>query len=703
MLSSRPRPWTSRLQAAWNRASRGLARHPTLVTLAAATALAGCALWGALAGSERLAQRHVLADAARTSQAWAEHLARHVPDIDLVFEAEPPSPGAQDALGRLRGTAGLQRFVLYDAAGRPLLHSESLGRPLGAAGDTPPQVDRDAALAGQGRPVAPALHRSTQGSPPTDVPRVLSLAYVPVRHGSRIIGVALIEQDQTERAAVSASSFRDAGVLAGVPLGALMLLGAAVWRRRLRHSRAAEQRLHYLARHDTLTGALNRASFHGALRRACAQRAAPGGDDAAAWAAPGFAVLTIDIDGFKAVNDLLGQVAGDRMLREVAERLRTTLRSGDLLARLGGDQFAVLQAEVEHSDAVASLAQRVVQALRQPFALAGPPVPGSASVGAALHGSDGRDPDTLLHSADLALQRAKAGGRGRWTFFDAALDRALQHRRELTQALREALSSQDALSRGLQLHYQPLFTATQGQLSGYEALARWTHPQRGFVPPSEFVPLAEEAGLIDELGRWVLRSACEEAAGWPAPLSVAVNLSAAQFRRGLAIVDEVSQALQDSGLAAQRLELEITESLLMQDTEQVLQALHALHALGVRVAMDDFGTGYSSLAYLWRFPFDKLKIDRAFVHGLLSGDTKVALIVRSTVGLAHALGMRVNAEGVETEDQRQALQALGCDELQGYLLGRPLPAAQLLHRAKPRLLATAPASATQAADAALAA
>ncbi len=684
-------------------------------TLLAAGLLAGLALWGAVSGSEHLAKRHVLADAGRSSMAWADHLARHVPDLDLVFEADPPSPGAQAALDGLRGTAGLTRFVLFNPAGQPLLHSESLGRPLAAAGQSP-VVDRYALKVGQGGSVPPILRRGNgrgvalvepagqgpQGQGGAGSERVLSLAYVPVRHGQKIIGVALIEQDQTERAAVSASSFRDAGVLAGLPLGALMLLGTAVWRRRLRHSRAAEQRLHYLARHDTLTGALNRSSFHGALVRACEAQASearghqaqPGGSAAdpapdpgnppAALHRPGFAVLTIDVDGFKAVNDLLGHVAGDRMLREVAERLRATLRGGDLLARLGGDQFAVLQAAVEHSDAAGSLAQRVVEALSQPFALAGPAIPGSASVGATLYGSDGRDADNLLHSADLALQRAKAAGRGRWTFFDAALDRALRNRRELTQALRDALAAGAAQpgsqQTGLHLHYQPLFHAGLGQLTGYEALARWPHPQRGFVPSAEFVPLAEEAGLIDELGRWVLNSACQEAAGWPAPLTVAVNLSAAQFRRGLAIVDEVAQALQRSGLAAQRLELEITESLLMQDTEQVLQALHALHALGVKVAMDDFGTGFSSLAYLWRFPFDKLKIDRAFVQGLLSGDDKVVLIVRSTVGLAHALGMRVNAEGVETEAQRQVLQQLGCDELQGYLLGRPQPVTQLLHR-----------------------
>jgi diguanylate cyclase (GGDEF)-like protein len=634
-------------------------------------------LAGATLAIDHLTERHVLADAERASLAWAAHISRNVADVDLVFAGELPSPAAQDVLLGLRGTAGLFRFVLFDPQGQRLLESESVGtRPSAEAGRQLHSASAEQS-ARSGRPMV-----TLQKGDGVKRPLIYSEAYVPVLHGNHLVGVVEIHLDQVERAAVSARSFREAAMLAGLALGAFFAVGILLWRWRAAHAHDAEQRLRYLARHDPLTGALNRASFHGALERACAERASNPRSSS-------FAVLTIDIDDFKTINDLLGQVAGDRMLRQAAERMRSVLRGGDLLARLAGDQFVVLQGGIDDSAAVGLLAQRVIDALRQPFELAGPAIPGSACVGAALHGTDGIDADELLHRADLALRRAKAAGPAGWSFYDAALDGALQERRELTQALRDALAHQS-----LRLHYQPLYRADGRTLSGYEALTRWPHPLRGFVPPSEFIPLAEEAGLIDALGRWVLHSACCEAASWPLPLTVAVNLSAAQFQRGEAIVDEVREALADSGLAPQRLELEITESLLMNDTEQVLRSLHALHALGVRIAMDDFGTGYSSLAYLWRFPFDKVKIDRAFTHGLGGDDGKVDLIVRSIVGLAHALSMKVNAEGVETAEQRDALRRHGCDELQGFLLGRPQPPEQLAHRSLPLRPEASPAAPT---------
>ncbi len=328
------------------------------------------------------------------------------------------------------------------------------------------------------------------------------------------------------------------------------------------------------------------------------------------------------------------------------------------------------------SQSVSALAQRMLARLAEPHDLPGlsEAVHISACVGAALHGVDGTDAGSLLHNAELALLRAKSNGRSGWSFYDASLDRRLQERRALAHDLSQALSQ-----GWLRLHFQPLYGDAGHTLTGYEALARWPHPSRGFVPPAEFIPVAEDNGQIEALGRWVLDAACHEAASWPAPLSVAVNLSAAQFRRGDAIVGEVAAALAASGLAPQRLELEITESLLINHTQQVLATLQALRGLGVRIAMDDFGTGYSSLAYLWRFPFDKLKIDRALTQGLGS-DARVDAVVRSIVTLAHSLSIKVNAEGVETAAQRDALCQHGCDELQGYLLGRPMPADRLVHR-----------------------
>ena len=480
----------------------------------------------------------------------------------------------------------------------------------------------------------------------------------------RVIGVIEVYVDQTQA---------EAGILAeygrvALTVAALMLALAAVagWRgvRHLREQQHVEERVHYLAQHDILSGALNRASFGEALERAVRRHGQDGG---------AFAVLCIDLDRFKEVNDAFGHAAGDDVLRHVTQRLRGLVRHGDQIARLGGDEFAVLQDGVSGPADVARLAQRIVEVLAEPHDIHGRKLQCAASVGAAVYGTDAGTVPELLHKADLALYRAKSEGRGGFSFYDAALDRQLQSQRDLVRDLRQAIADE-----ALTLHYQPQYDTDGQSLVGYEALLRWMHPTRGNVPPGDFIGVAESSGLIEPLGCWVLRRACREAAGWPQTLAVSVNLSAAQFRSD-DLLTTVAAALDESGLPAERLELEITESLLMSNTERVLRTLHALSAMGVRIAMDDFGTGYSSLAYLWRFPFDKVKIDRSFTQGL-GTDPKVGLIVRSIVSLAHSMEIRVNAEGVETSAQLGALQRYGCDELQGFLLGRPAPAETLSHR-----------------------
>ncbi len=622
---------------------------------------------GIAAVVERLADHHLLADAEQTSLAWAEHLARAVPDIDLVFQGELPSPPAQDALGSMRGTAGLYRFQLFDAEGRRLLVSESLGTPL--AGEER-RVDAEASAVARGGRARVSLHHGPRGQ----APEAWTRGHVPVRHGAHLLGVAAIDLDQSARAALTERTARTGAVAAALALALILAAGALVLRQRLERERRHEERVRYLVQHDPLTGTLNRSSFLGALEQARASARRQGDR---------YAVLCVDLDRFKEVNDLHGHAVGDRLLHSIADRLRGLMRGGDLVARLGADQFAVLQGRVEGHAAVAALAQRIVSALGAGHELGDTRLETTVCVGAAIHGIDGDEPDALLHAAELALSRAKTIGRGTWGFYDAALDKALQDRRVLAHELREALGQ-----GALRLHFQPVFAA-EGALLGYEALARWPHPRRGLVPPSEFIPLAEESGLILPLGRWVLESACREAAGWPEPLRVAVNLSPAQFGAQCDLLGLVDGALVQSGLPAHRLELEITESLLLGHGEHVLHALDALQRRGVRLAMDDFGTGYSSLAYLWRFPFDKVKIDRAFTQRL-GREAKVDLIVRSIVQLAHALAIRVNAEGVETDEQRQALRASGCDELQGFLLGRPLPPEQLVHRTAREPAAPAP-------------
>jgi diguanylate cyclase (GGDEF)-like protein len=379
-------------------------------------------------------------------------------------------------------------------------------------------------------------------------------------------------------------------------------------------------------------------------------------------------VLCLDLDRFKAVNDTLGHLAGDVLLREVAERLRMVLRAEDTAARIGGDEFAVLLGgRIERTQAV-RLAERLIAAVSEPVALGHQQVEIGLSVGLAFAPDHGEDGETVLKRADLALYRAKAEGRGTCCVFENEMDAAATERRELERDLRRALEAGN-----LALHYQPQVRATNGAIVGFEALVRWTHPVRGPIPPAVFIPLAEETGLIGPLGEWVLRTACREAASWTAPLKLAVNLSPRQFAHP-DLVGRVQAILAETGLAPGRLELEITETVIINDLAHALGVLTRLRALGPTIAMDDFGTGYSSLATLQAFAFDTIKIDRAFVAAMHES-RQAAAIVRAVLSLGHSLGVTVVAEGVETEAQRDFLTDAGCDEIQGYLTGRPQPIA----------------------------
>lgn len=433
--------------------------------------------------------------------------------------------------------------------------------------------------------------------------------------------------------------------------------------------RRAEERIRYMARHDALTDLPNRVSFREEMERAL------GGDDQ--YEAIG--IVCVDLDQFKPVNDALGHSVGDDLLSAVADRMRLCVRSGDTIARLGGDEFAILQSGAEQPAGSITLATRLIEAIAAPFEIQGHQVVIGASVGIALAPQDGRDPDRLLKNADMALYRAKEDGRGAYRFFEAEMDAKMQARRVLEVELREAVALEQ-----FELFYQPLINIATNQISGCEALLRWWHPQRGLVAPMEFIPLAEEIGLIGKIGAWVLRQACIEAMSWPNDIKVAVNLSPAQFKTGTVVLDVVA-ALGLSGLSASRLELEITETVLINDTEATLSTLRQLRDLGVHISMDDFGTGYSSLSYLRKFPFDKIKIDRSFIQDMEDRPDSIA-IVRAVTGLGNSLGMSTTAEGVETEEQLQRLRDEGCTEAQGYLISTPKPARELdalLQRLRP--------------------
>jgi len=515
------------------------------------------------------------------------------------------------------------------------------------------------------------------------LPRLLALfgaLNAPMAHlaaAANTHGGELVEQDQRQ---LGNLHWLFAAILGALTLCAFGLIGAL-----LRHNRLLAQarerveqqnqilekrdrellsqnaRIFFMAHHDALTGLPNRLMFHERLQEALDQQRRRG---------DGIALLCLDLDYFKQVNDTLGHPAGDMLLKEVAGRLRSCVREGDVVARLGGDEFAILQCGVSQPEHANILAQRIVEALGAPYDLGGDQAVVGASVGIAAVTADLCSADMLLRNADLALYRAKANGRGSFSLFESGMDAEMRARRAIELDLREALAR-----REFEVFYQPVFHLQGLCLSGFEALLRWRHPDRGLVSPAEFIPLAEELGLLVPIGAWVLAQACADAATWPDGISVAVNLSPVQFCNP-GLVAAVRQALQRSGLPAQRLELEITESALLQDSKAVLAALHELRALGLRTALDDFGTGYSSLSYLRSFPFDKLKIDQSFVRGMTYRPDCRA-IVRSVLGLARELGMATTAEGVETEEQLDQLLRDGCAEVQGFLFDRPRPMADI--------------------------
>jgi diguanylate cyclase (GGDEF)-like protein len=429
--------------------------------------------------------------------------------------------------------------------------------------------------------------------------------------------------------------------------------------------RRSESRIAHMATHDALTDLPNR-SF---LRDRLAQLLFAAAKEEANGSASVTALLLLDLDRFKEINDTLGHAAGDRLLRMVADRLRNLVGEQDLVARLGGDEFAILHS-VKHAGEAATLSKRIIDALIAPYDLERHQANVGASIGISLAPTDGLDPEVLLKCADLALYRAKAQGRGGFAFFDSEMTASAQHRRLLELELREAL-----VLGQFETYYQPQFSVKTGHVSGAEALIRWRHPLRGIVGPDEFIPIAEEVGLIVPIGEWIMRQACRDAAQWRDGMRVAVNISAVQFRSNH-LAELVVSALAAGGLTPAQLELEITESVLLEETEATLETLHQLRGLGVRVALDDFGTGYSSLSYLRSFPFDKIKIDRSFVREVAESANGAA-IVRAIASLGAGLGMEITAEGVETKAQLDLIRAEGCTEAQGFYFSVPRPASEL--------------------------
>jgi diguanylate cyclase (GGDEF)-like protein len=422
----------------------------------------------------------------------------------------------------------------------------------------------------------------------------------------------------------------------------------------------AEERIGHMARHDALTDLPNRVLLRERLEHEL-KRVKRG---------ECLAVLCLDLDHFKSVNDTLGHPIGDELLKLVADRLRGCTREPDTIARLGGDEFAIIMTKMQKTDDAAILARRIRGSIIKPYQIDGHQIITDISIGISLSPEDGTEPDELLKNADMALYGAKADGRGTYRFFELEMDARMKARRDLEMDLRKAL-----VNKEFELHYQPLVNLQTNEITAFEALLRWKHPTRGTISPADFIPIAEETGLIIPLGEWVLKTACNETVNWPDHVKVAVNLSPTQLtNRNL--VDVVKKALAESGLDARRLQLEITETVLLQNTFATLARLHELRKLGAQIALDDFGTGYSSLSYLRSFPFDKIKIDQSFIQDMSNGAEPLA-IVNAVAGLAKCLNMISTAEGVETQQQMDTVQSIGCTEMQGYLFSRARPANEI--------------------------
>ncbi len=485
---------------------------------------------------------------------------------------------------------------------------------------------------------------------------------MPVSVSGRPIAVVAAYVDQTDEQNGYSRTF----LLAAAALCGLTVLSfgvpAIAWFRRTREKQQADRRITYLAHHDTLTGLDNRARLIERLEAALAVLPSTGGH---------IAVHFIDIDHFKQVNDTLGHDGGDFLLTIIGERLRAMTRIEDMVARLGGDEFVAVQTSVMHNGQAEEFAQRIASVMGVPMYFKEQEIRASFTIGVAVAPQDGATAERLLKSADLALYEGKTAGRDCIRFFAPEMDEALQKRITLEKIIRDAVAHER-----LVLHYQPVFEMANKHLIGFEALVRLPAPDGTLIPPDDFLPLAAEMRLIDKIGTWVLGEACRTAISWPDDLTVAVNLSPAQFESG-SLEDTVASALKMSGLKPHRLELEILESLLLDNTEAVIATLKRLKDMGVSIVMDDFGTGYSSLSYLWKFPFDKIKIDRSFMGSFEKSGHDVETVVKTIIALGREMNMRVTVEGVETSDQVDFLYDADADQVQGFYFGRPLPASKL--------------------------
>jgi diguanylate cyclase (GGDEF)-like protein len=593
-------------------------------------------------------------DATSNARSWALYLGDNVADLEQIASGEQPSAASMAFFEGARRAGQVFRYEIFNREGYSQLISEDGRIALVELSEFSADAVRSLQTE---QPVVDAR----EGSPP-ETPSFYARAYVPILANGRPIAVVAAYVNQTEERNDFYRSFVTAATCLCLITALAFTVPTIAWYRRTKEKQQADRRVRFLAHHDALTGLLNRGHLIVKLEAALAaiplQRA-------------GFAVYFIDLDRFKEVNDTLGHDGGDFLLKTIAERLRLIIRLDDIVARLGGDEFIVVQTGVSDKTQAEEFASRLAAALIVPMRFKEQDIFTTASIGIALAPTDGAEPERLLKSADLALYKAKADGRNCIRLFSPEMDAELQVRLELERTIRNAI-----LHDSFELHYQPLFEIEGRHLIGFEALIRLQKEDGTLIPPAEFISVAEDMRLIDKIGEWVLQQACRTAATWPEYLSVAVNLSPAQFAVG-SISTLVASALKDTCLPAHRLELEVTENLLLGSSEVIARELQALKSMGVAIVMDDFGTGYSSLSYLWRFPFDKIKIDRSFMQGLDRYSKDASTVVRTIIALARELNMRVTVEGVETAEQAAFLNKFQGDQVQGFFFGRPIPASEV--------------------------
>jgi diguanylate cyclase (GGDEF)-like protein len=621
------------------------------------SAVLGLACLALVAGvfnlSERAIENLIRSNASTAAETVTKQLVTNLPNIEDIMQGKRPTAADFDYLEMLGKTGAIDHFELFSKTGANVLDSVLVRTPNAPKENLTDHHPEVLNIVSSGKTMVSIEEEMEDGRKV-----LLAETYVPVFKNGQFIGIASVYVDQTELSQRLRNQFGTTATLITLLAGLGFALPAIGFYIRSKQKTQADASVTFLANNDALTCLPNRTSFY---RHLIAGLNRSAGHNHLAM------VHFIDLDHFKEMNDRNGHDFGDDVLRIAAERISGAIREGDVAARFGGDEFVVAQFGFDDPDQIAAAAKRLVSAFKEPMRIFGREEMVTASIGSAVGAAHPAAADELISNADTAVYVVKSRGRNGHCFFEEKFDSAKKRRSRIEALLKDALTN-----RNFELYYQPLVNLKRRSIKGFEALLRMRDDEGNFVSPLDFIPIAEETGLIDAIGNWVLHNACATAVRWPNDLQVSVNLSAAQFRRQ-SVVSATRIALQMSGLAPHRLQLEITESLLLKDAEIVMKQLQELKQLGVSIVMDDFGTGYSALAYMLKFPFDRIKIDRSFVTELTDENAEANTVVRTIITLGHTLKMNVTAEGVETEAQAQALGHMQCDDAQGYLFGKPMP------------------------------